>query len=871
MTFPADTTDASIKVLLIEDDAIDRLAFTRMVRASKLPYDYTIAGSLKEAQYALDSDTFDVAVVDFYLGDGTVLDLLNQITAQNLPFIVATGSGDEKVAVQLLQQGAYDYLIKDPERHYLTVLPITLQKAIDRKRHHEQLRLLTYAIHNVQDGLYIVDRDNRLIFINDTLSQICGCSPETVIHQPIQTLHQPELANFIISEQSNRQASCSLVGEIEIFRPDGSSFTAFLSESCLQEGEAKVHVGLLRDISRLKQIEQDLRTARDSLEQQVEQRTDQLLRANRALMAEVKEHRRTEARLRESERRYASLAAAVPVGIFRTDAANNCIYANERWCEIAGVTSEEATAGNWQQSVHPDDRTWVKAELRKAVDEHHPGQIEYRVQRPDGAVTWVYGQSVPEYNEAGQVVGCVGTLTDISDLKQAQELIIHNALHDPLTNLPNRTMLLERLKLAIQRSKRLKDYRYAVLFIDLDRFKVVNDSLGHSIGDTLLIDIAKRFKMHLRDTDLVARLGGDEFVIVLEDIDSTDTVVHIAERILCDCRTPLNISGHEIFMGLSMGIVLGSKDYHQASDLIRDADIAMYRAKDEGKSRYTFFNAVMHTQALKRLDLETALCKALEQEEFAVYYQPIVNLQDRQLAGLEALVRWQHPTRGLISPADFIPIAEETGLIVQLDQWVLHQACYQMAQWQHRFPNQFPFRVNVNLSAKDLRDRSLHRTVESILSDTGISGDLVTLELTESMLVEEIPQTIDLLEELAGKRVHISIDDFGTGYSSLSYLHQLPVNSLKIDRSFVSQIRPGNRNSKVVNIIVALSRQLGLKVVAEGIETDEQLRWLQSLGCDYGQGYLFSKPLEAKEIEKYFLSSSTQPVTQECTLQSTAH
>ena len=483
MAFSADTTDEYIKVLLIEDDAIDRLAFTRFVRESNLLYDYTIADSLREAQDALESGTFDVAVVDLYLGDGTALDLLEQISAQNLPFIVATGSGDETVAVQLMQQGAYDYLIKDPERHYLTVLPITLKKAIDSKHHQERLSLLTDAMHNVQDGLYIADRDNRLIFINDTLSQICGCAPETVSHQPIQALNQPELTNFITLEQSNRQEGCNLVGEIEIVRRDGSSFTAFLSETCLQEGEDKVHVGLLRDISRLKQVEQDLRTARDSLEQQVEQRTIELLRANKALQAEIQQHRLTEARLRESERRYASLAAAVPVGIFRTDNANNCIYANERWCEIAGITSNEAAAENWQQSVHADDRAWVTAEFRKTVDGNHPGQFEYRVQRPDGEVTWVYGQSVPEYDEAGQVVGCVGTLTDISELKQAQEQISHNALHDPLTNLPNRTLLLERLKLAIQRSKRQQDYRYAVLFIDLDRFKVVNDSLGHSIGD----------------------------------------------------------------------------------------------------------------------------------------------------------------------------------------------------------------------------------------------------------------------------------------------------------------------------------------------------------------------------------------------------
>ncbi len=741
---------------------------------------------------------------------------------------------------------------------------------LELRRKNMELQKLSLVASKTDNLVVVTDAQGRIEWANESFYQVTGYTLEEVMGQkPGHLLQGPETSQEAMAKiRAALRQKQPFAGEILNYTKAGMPYWLYLQMNPIfdETGKLTQYIAIETDITehkrmtrQLKESRQYLQAARDSLEQKVEQRTTQLQQANQALQAEIQQHKLTEARLRESERRYASLAAAVPVGIFRTDIANNCIYVNERWCQIAGLTSEEATAGNWQQCVHPDDRAWVTAELKKAVDKNHPGQIEYRVQRPDGTVSWVYGQSVPEYNEAGQAVGCVGTLTDISELKRVQELIIHNALHDPLTDLPNRTLLLERLKLAIKRSKRSKNYHYAVLFIDLDRFKVVNDSLGHSIGDQLLIHIAKRFKARLRDMDLVARLGGDEFVIVLEDIGSTDTVVQVAERILSDCRTPLKIDGHEIFMGLSMGIVLDTQDYHQASDVLRDADIAMYRAKDDGKSRYTFFNAVMHTQALQRLALETAFCKALEQEEFIVYYQPIVNLQEQRLVGVEALVRWQHPTRGLISPADFIPIAEETGLIVHLDEWVMHQACQQMIQWQKKFPHQSPFRVNVNLSAKDLRGKRLQHTIDHVLVDTGISGNLINLELTESMLIEEISQTIDILEQLAAKQIQISIDDFGTGYSSLNYLHRLPVHSLKIDRSFVSQMQPGNRNCQVVSTIIALSEQLDIKVVAEGIETDEQLQWLKSLGCEFGQGYFFSKPLSVKEIEDRFLSSLTQP------------
>jgi len=573
----------------------------------------------------------------------------------------------------------------------------------------------------------------------------------------------------------------------------------------------------------------------------------------RWLFRDLTSQRRAAIVLRASEQRYAKLAAAVPVGIFRADAAGLYTYTNERWCAMAGLSSSAVVGNDWSQGIHPDDLDRVAAEWTQSTQEGRSFQLEYRFQRPNGEVTWAYGQIDAEQNAEGQVIGYVGTVTDISDLKQAQELVAHNALHDPLTDLPNRALLLERLELTLNKASRHGTYQYAVLFIDLDRFKLINDSLGHIVGDQLLVKMAQNLKTHLRDIDLVARLGGDEFVILLEDTRDVEIVVQVAERILADCQTPFIIEQHEIFTTLSMGIVLGTPNYYRASDVIRDADIAMYRAKVQGKNSYHFFDVSMHTQAQARLVLETELRKALEQEEFTVYYQPIFEISDNHLVGFEALVRWEHPTRGLIAPDEFVPVAEEIGLIVQIDRWVLAHACQQMVCWQTQFSDCFPLTISVNLSAQGLRNTHVLQEIDGIMAETGIGADALILEITESMLIEDIDQTVDLLARLASKNIQISIDDFGTGYSSLNYLHRLPVHALKIDRSFVSQMQAESGNYQVASTIIALGSQLGLKVVAEGIELPKQLQQLQQLGCKLGQGYLFSPPLAAAEIETYFL------------------
>ncbi|MBD2435501.1 EAL domain-containing protein [Nostoc sp. FACHB-110] len=574
--------------------------------------------------------------------------------------------------------------------------------------------------------------------------------------------------------------------------------------------------------------------------------------AYQQLQTELAERQRTEAHLRESEQRYASLAAAAPVGIFRTDAQGLCIYVNERWCKIAGLTPEAALGSGWVSVLHHDDREKVVLEWYCATQENRSFQAEYRFQKPNGIVTWVFGQAVAEFDLAEKITGYVGTITDITERKQAEAQILYNALHDPLTNLPNRKLLIERLELAINRAKLMENYHFVVLFVDMDRFKIINDSLGHIVGDQLLTMIAQKLKSKIRSIDLAARLGGDEFVIVLENVEGTEEAVMVAKRIIGEFEAPLLLNGSEIFITASIGIVLATASYEQALDLLRDADIAMYQAKAQGRNCYKIFDTQMHIQALKRLNLENDLRKALEQEELIVYYQPIVDIHSNHWIGFEALVRWQNSERGFVSPAEFVPIAEEIGLIVPIDSWVLKTACQQLATWQTKFSG-LQLKVSVNLSVQDIRKASLVRDVQDILTKTGLDGHYLALEITESILIENITETIFVLEQLKALGIQISIDDFGTGYSSLNYLHRLPADTLKIDRSFIGQMQQGNRNYQVVQTIITLSDQLGLAVLAEGIETPQQSQWLQQLGCEFGQGYLFSKPLPADEIDLLLL------------------
>ncbi|MGF1515387.1 MAG: EAL domain-containing protein [Elainellaceae cyanobacterium] len=557
--------------------------------------------------------------------------------------------------------------------------------------------------------------------------------------------------------------------------------------------------------------------------------------------------------LQESEARLRLITDAVHACISYTDASQRYRFVNrsyEVWFDrpktsILGRTVAELIGQDAYRQVQP----YIKRALAGETVTYEMDLL-YRGRQ----ARYISAVLVPNVDAQGEVHGYYALIHDISNLKRTQQQIVHDAQHDSLTGLPNRIMLTQQLERAIAYAKQTDHYCCAVLFLDLDRFKVINDSLGHAVGDQLLVAIASRLRACLRETDFVARLGGDEFVILLEEVSDTETVVQIIDCIITDVQMPLTIEGHEVFAGVSVGVVMCSATYKQPTDLIRDADIAMYRAKAQGGNRYEFFDTTMHTRIVKRLALETDLRRAINQREFVVHYQPIVNLADLELVGFEALIRWQHPRRQLVSPDEFVPMAEEMGVISVLDSWIFQDACQQMSRWRTTFANTDILRISINLSVQDLRRPSLVHDIDAVLSEAELPASAITLEITESLLIDDIHSTVETLSLLVSHGIRISIDDFGTGYSSLSYLHRLPIHYLKIDSSFIRLMEPNNRHYQVVDTIITLSDRLGLTPVAEGIETTDQLQQLQQLGCRLGQGYLVSEAITPLEVEAQFLS-----------------
>jgi diguanylate cyclase (GGDEF)-like protein len=438
---------------------------------------------------------------------------------------------------------------------------------------------------------------------------------------------------------------------------------------------------------------------------------------------------------------------------------------------------------------------------------------------------------------------------EIAGHQQTQSQLMTQALHDALTGLPNRTLFMEHLQKSLQRCHRIENHLFAVLFIDLDRFKVINDSWGHTVGDQLLIGVAQILKQCTREIDTVARLSGDEFALLLNDLESLQDAIKVAERLLGTLISPIHLANHTVFSGASIGIVFGSTSYHNGMELLRDADIAMYRAKALGKGRYAIFDQEMYAQTIHLSQVETDLRYALERQEFLLYYQPITCLKTKQILGFEALLRWQHPTRGLIFPDQFITIAEDSGLIIPIGEWVLQEACQQLYNWHLQFPNVEPLSISVNLSIKQIKQYNFLSTLDQILTDTGLQGEHLRLELTESMLMDQSEKTMKLLSSIKDRKVQFSIDDFGTGYSSLSYLHHFPIDTLKIDRSFVNQINAEGNHDEIVKTIITLAHSLGMKAIAEGVETEHQSTHLKNLSCEAAQGYFFSKPIPAQAAE----------------------
>jgi diguanylate cyclase (GGDEF)-like protein/PAS domain S-box-containing protein len=564
--------------------------------------------------------------------------------------------------------------------------------------------------------------------------------------------------------------------------------------------------------------------------------------------------------LRESEERFALATRGSKDGLWDWDIRTNQIYYSPRWKAMIGF-GEEAFGDNpedWFSRVHPDDIDKLQIDIHAHLDRNTSHfENEHRILHKDGSYRWLYCRGQAVWDSNGQAQRIAGSITDITDRKTSEQKLLHYAFYDKLTGLPNRALFIDHLGQAIERARRRPDYLFAVLFLDLDRFKDVNDSLGHMAGDELLVSVGQILQNRMRATDTVARLGGDEFVILLEDIREPRNAVQIADWIHGVLSKPFYLHQHEVYITASIGIVLNEADYKTPDDVMRDADIAMYHAKGHGKARHEVFHPTMRTRIIDRLELANDLRKAIENNELLVHYQTIVSLLDRHVIGLEALVRWQHPQRGLLMPKDFISLAEETGFIIQIDRWVLKEACRQFKEWARDTSPLGEFTININISGKQLTQPDFIASVENTLHETGVDAKYIILEITESAIVENKEAAIETCNQLRELGIHIQIDDFGIGYSSLSYLSQFPISALKIDQSFIGKMTENSNETNIVHAIVSLSHRLGVDVIAEGVETAVQLDQLKSIGCEYIQGFYISKPLNKGDTKSLLLQSIT--------------
>ena len=532
------------------------------------------------------------------------------------------------------------------------------------------------------------------------------------------------------------------------------------------------------------------------------------------------------------------------------------LQVNRSLCAMLGYSEEEMLATRLHDLTHPEDLGHELVNLDKMMSGTLPSsQLEKRLRHKSGHYVWVLTSASVVRDAGGKPTHFIFQIQDITERKRAEEQVQFAAFHDALTRLPNRVLLSERLSLAVERAKRKHDYQFAVLFIDLDRFKVINDSLGHTAGDQLLVEIARRLERCLRTTDTVARLGGDEFAILLDGTEGPYHPTVVAERIQQQLALSFDLGGHEVYTSASIGIAFSITGYDSPDDILRDSDTAMYRAKANGKAGYEVFGKEMHTRAVERLRLENDLRRAVERNEFEVHYQPVVFITDGRVTGFEALARWRHPERGLVAPVEFIPLAEETGLIIPLGLQILRQACKQAKQWQRQFPVEPSLTISVNLSAKQFQQPDLVEQVEQILQESGIKADCLYLEVTESTVMENAEEAEKLLGRLNDLGIQLALDDFGTGYSSLSYLHRFPFDALKIDRSFISHMGDDLEAGKIVKTIMTLASELKIGVTAEGVESEKQQEQLASLGCQYAQGYLYSRPLGTTAAQEFLLEN----------------
>ena len=869
------------ETILVVDDSHQVADFIAYSVLPALGYKSRVAYNGKSALEIASSGRFALMLLDMHLPDYNGIEVLRKLTEQghNLPVILITAEGSEEVAVDAFRLGVQDYLTKPVEVEKLrssiikalasgqyvkdrTILTSHLKEQVSWLTTLSQVgRSLTSTLELDEVLRRIVDagvklteaEEGFLALLDERSGQLYLRAAKNIDERRVRTMRLPVSDSLLgtVINTGRPYRNLQTKNEPRLKVSTGYLVHSLLHVPILSKGKVLGVFSVDNQINRRPFSEMD-ETLLTSLADYASVALENAALYRNA-QQEITTRKQVEEALRESEERYALAVQGANDGIWDWNLNNNQLYFSSRWKSMLGYSDEEISNSpkEWFTRVHPEDIERLRLDISahiKGVTQNF--ENEHRILHRDGSFRWMLSRGIAVRDDENIAYRLAGSLTDITDRKFSEEKLLHNAFYDGLTSLPNRALFMDRLRYSVARAKRFEDYIFAVLFLDLDRFKNVNDSLGHQAGDKLLVAIAERLAKGLRSTDTVARLGGDEFVVLLEDLVGAIDATRVADWIQDELKKPFMIDGHEVFVTTSIGIVLSANGsrYDRPEDLLRDADIAMYSAKGSGKAHFEIFDPTMRARILERLELEAELRRAIENDELRVYYQPIVSLKDGRLSGFEALVRWEHPERGTLSPAVFIPLAEETGLVIPLDRWVLHEACRQLREWQkqiHNFPN---LTVSVNLSGKQVVQPGLVDKVKQVLIDTGLEPRYLKLEMTESAIMENNELTRSIFAELQALGVQVQIDDFGVGYSSLNYLSHFPVNALKIDQTFVARMIEDSNQMKIVQAIVMLTERLGVGVIAEGMETESQMMTLKKLGCQFGQGNLVSEPMDGQHI-----------------------
>lgn len=822
-----------MRLLLIEDDEADRIALKRALRRDRSDLEILEAATAADGVRLLEEQTFDAVFLDHGLPDQNGLELLRQLPdaiKATTSVIMLTGLENLTLASRCFEAGAQDFLLKDEvsQRHLLRAVNLAQERRTMAMALAESdaaaARATTEwnkALSQVSDAIYLVDSDRRLLRANPAFFQLFDCDPQESLGKPIRELLYPG---------GTSPARCLFCGD------DTGMDSPLILEA--DDPGNPLDIPLELTIQPINNDEGDL--------------TSSLI-----CLHDLVRTRQTEERLRL----LAGVFDNTAQGVVITGSDATIIEVNRSFTTILGYERDEVIGGNprrWKSGRHDKD---FYDEMWSALQNTGSWSGEIWNRHKNGEILPVWQSINAIFDENNRITHFTSVFSDISDLKRSQEQLDHLAHHDILTDLPNRLLLKERLEQAIRHARR-RNTLLAVIFLDVDNFKHINDSLGHPAGDRLMQEMAKTLVHATRDGDTVARLGGDEFALLLEDVDKPESAGIAAQKVQSALSAPVTIAGREIRPTASLGISLYPQDGETPSTLLRNADSAMYQAKENGRNKFCFYTRELTHEAFERMLLEHNLRHAVEHDEFHLVYQPQYDITENRIVGVEALVRWQHPQEGMISPGRFIPVAEQSDLIHEIGNWVLHAACNQAREWLDRG---IDFgRIAVNVGGPQVERGRLVEEVEIELSQSGIPASCLELEVTETFIMRQIDDIISQLMELRELGVTLSVDDFGTGYSSLRYLKELPIDKLKIDQSFVRDI-PGNPDDEaIVKTIIAMTASLKLGAVAEGIEREEQIEFLRRHNCRFGQGFLMSHPLAPEEVERLMLpaGADVRPVPQ---------